>query len=45
MFKNREKVMEAHKWIHETNQHQYGIEAHLFDDSKLRIVITGDYII
>ena len=42
MFENREKALEAHKWIHETNQHQYGIEAHLFDDRKLRIVITGD---
>jgi hypothetical protein len=45
MFENREKAMEANKWIHETNHHQYGIEAHLFDDRKLRIVITGDYTI
>ena len=45
VFDSRDKALEAHKWIHETNHRQYGIEAHLFDDHKLKIVISGDYVI
>jgi hypothetical protein len=45
VFESREKALEAKSWIHQSNQHRYGIEAHLFDGRKLRIVITGDYVI